>query len=412
MKKKFITALTMITLVGAGTGASCLLAQDFADGPIGEISSGGGFAEAGSAGSEFVNRANTVYTSAGDAIEVFDPSVPTVGPEATSSSSTGADWITPDGRINLQSGDPQSPEAALWTPESSAAGDWTDGPMGVQLGVDWLFFSRAINGGAPFATNDAGETFSNADINVDPESTPRFRIGVASEYGTGYEFVTYDFDEFSGNLALTGEGIDPTFFGGTFAEPADSYAATYQSRIKSFELNVWSRRSEHLRVGYGLRHFSVEEKYDITVGADSTSTDPAAGGTNDVSGFFSKTDNNLFGGQVMVELYRRIAPGMYLEGGVKGLLLNNRVDIDANTANIDDSGEDSFLTGGVNFTGGVNYRVFRGFNLRAGYEGVFLGSVAAATSQSENNSLSVEPLSPFGESIYFGGGYLGCTLTF
>jgi len=64
----------------------------------------------------------------------------------------------------------------------------------------------------------------------------------------------------------------------------------------------------------------------------------------------------------MLELYRKIAPGMYVEGGVKGMLLNNRSDIDVNTANVDISGEDSLITGGVNFNGGVSYRVFGGFS--------------------------------------------------
>lgn len=414
MKTKIIAAVTVCTLVMAGSGESCLLAQNFAEGPVGEIGSisASGLAGVDSIGSGVVSPANVAFTPSGEAIEIFDPNVPTVGAAVTSNGPLGADWITADGRINLQNENPQSPEDALWAPQTAATGGWTDGPMGVQLGVDWLYFSRAINGGAPFATNDAGESFSNADINVDLQSTARFRLGLASEYGTGYEFVTYDFDEFSGNLSLTGGGITPVFFGGIPAEPAESYAATYQSRIKSFELNVWARRSENLRVGYGLRHFAVEEKYDITVGADSNTTDPGGGGTGGFSGFFSKTDNNLFGGQIMVELYRRVAPGLYIEGGAKGLLLNNRADIDADTANVDRSGEDSFLTGGVNFNGGVSYRMFRGFSLRAGYEGVFLGSVAAATSQSENNSLFADSISPFGESLYFGGGYAGCTLTF
>ena len=418
MKKKFVSALTTLTLVVAGPGASCSLAQDFADGPIGEISSaieGGGFAGSDFAGSGFGQTPNVAFTPSGQAIEVFDPSVPTVAPGAPGANSSnvpGNDWITPDGRMNLQRGDSLTPEEALWAPQGVNEGGWTDGPFGLQAGVDWLFFSRGINGGSPFATNLAGETFSNADIDVDIESTPRFRLGIASEFGTGYEFAYYDFDEFSGRLELTGEGIVPVFFGGIPAEPADSYATTYQSRIKSFELNVWARRSEGLRVGYGLRHFSVEEKYDITVGADSTTTDPTGGGGNSFTGFFSKTDNNLFGGQIMLELYRRIAPGMYLEGGVKGLLLNNRADIDVNTANVDLSGEDSFITGGVNFNGGVSYRIFRGFSLRAGYEGVFIGSVAAGSAQSENNDVFSGAVSPFGESLYFGGGYVGCTLTF
>lgn len=412
MKKQFIAAsVATLTLAVAGFGGASLKAQSIAEGPIGEISQGSGSRGSGFADAATGQSPQVAFSSTGQEIEVFDPTVPTPSPEGSTGGANVADWITPDGRINLEGRRP-TPEDALWAPANPAAGGWTDGAMGLQLGVDVLYFSRAISGGSPFAFTATGESFSNADISVDPESTVRYRLGVASEYGTGYEFVAYDFDEFSGTLALTGEGITPVFFGGIPAEPADAYSATYQSRIKNFELNVWARRSEALRVGYGLRHFSIEEEYDITLGADSNDADPTTGAVDGGTGFFSSTDNNLFGGQIMLELYREIAPDFYVVGGVKGLLLNNRVDIDADTENIDRSGEDSFITGGVNFNGGINYRVFRGFSLRAGYEGVFLGSVAAATTQSENNNLLEETISPFGESLYFGGGYFGCTVTF
>jgi hypothetical protein len=412
MKKQLIAALTTLSLATAGPGVKCSFGQGWADGPIGEISStteGTRFGGSGFAPSESFQSPNVAFTPSGQAIEVFDPSVPTIVPGEEFSGAAGSGWITPDGRMNLQR-EAQTPEEALWAPDN-AAGGWTDGPMGLQVGIDWLFFSRGINGGSPFAFNNAGETFSNADIDFDIESTVRYRIGVGSEYGTGYEFVAYDFNEFSGGLSLTGEGITPVFFGGV-AEPAESYETTYQSRIKSYELNVWARRSEGLRVGYGLRHFAVEENYDITFDVDSSTTTPAVGGTGGPTGFFSKTDNNLFGGQIMLELYRKFAPGMYLEGGVKGMLLNNRADIDVNTANVDLSGDDSFITGGVNFNGGVSYRIFRGCSLRAGYEGVFIGSVATGASQSENNDVFTGAVSPSGEGLYYGGGYVGCTVTF
>ena len=444
MKKQFIRALTTITLAIAGPCVSSSLGQDFVDGPVGEISSvssdgavgadGADGAEgAVGAGDEFggfdfsgagvAPSQDVAYTSSGEAIEIFNPNVPVGGPAAQSQLGTKTDWITEDGRMNLQRQNPQNPETALWVPQGSPnRSGWTDGPMGLQVGVDWLLFTRGVNGGSDFAVNDSGETFSTADIKLDSESTVRYRLGIASEYGTGYEFVAYDFDQFSGDLALTGEGITTRFFAGVPSEPAQSYTATYQTRIKSYELNVWSRRSEGLRVGYGLRNFAIEDTYNITEGTEDNNANSGGvgggvgggGGNSESSGFFSTTDNNLFGGQIMLELYRRVTPSTYLEGGVRGMLFNNRADIDVRTATREISGEDSFVSGGVGFNGGLSYRPFGGLRFRAGYEGVFLGSVASGPAQSDNTTPEqfFGPLNPIGEGLYFGGGYVGCTVTF
>ena len=420
----FVLAAMFALAIGV-QNISSVLAQQLAEGPIGELSSlasENGFAGDVFSGNEFggagvASSPNVVYSPQGEAIEVFNPSVsfeqnsqatPNLLATPVADPNTKTDWITPDGRINLDNG---SPESQLWAPDDSSAGGWKDGPLGFQLGIDGLFFSRGLDGGSSFATNNAGESFSNADFDFDTETTARYRLGLASEYGTGFEFVYYDFNEFSGTLSLTGAGITPTFFGGNPAEAADSYTATYQSRIKNAELNVWSRRSERIRVGYGLRYISVQEQYDITLGADSgTAGSGNTGGS--FSGFFSKTDNDLFGGQIMLELFHPVTSSMYLEGGVKGLLLNNDADLDVDTANFDLSGDDSFVTGGVNFNGGVSYRALRGVHLRAGYEGVFIGSVASGAAQSESNSVFDGFVIPTGESLYYGGGYAGCTVTF
>ena len=407
------------------------VAQQFAEGPVGEINSpllgdsfgGNSFAGSEVGGAGFASSPNVVYTPQGEAIEVFNPSVPfeqnsEVVPNLLATPvvepNTKTDWITPEGRINFDNG---SPESQLWAPNSPGTGGWADGPLGLQVGIDGLFFSRGINTGAPFAFTDSGETFSNADFDLDVESTARYRLGVASEFGTGYEFVYYDFDSFTGSLSLTGEGITPFFFGIIPADPVESYTANYDSRIKNFELNVWARRSQRVRVGYGLRYFSIEEDYDVIFNDDgnsggTTTTTTATTGGED--GFFSSTDNDLFGGQIMVELFQPMTTTVSLNGGAKGMLLNNDAEVDVDTANLDSNGDDSFVTGGVNFWGGVTYRPMRGLSLQAGYEGVFIGSVATATSQSDNsNQIGYsESVTPFGEGLYFGGGYAGCTLTF
>ena len=432
MKRQVVFASAALCALGfVVQNLSPAVAQQFAEGPVGEISSssfGNSFAGNDFAGSDFsgaglASSPNVVYTPQGQAIEVFNPSVsfeqysearPNLLATPVADPNTKTDWITPDGRINLEN---ESPESQLWAPDGPATGGWKDGPLGLQSGIDWLFFSRSIDGGSPFAFTDSGESFSNADFDFDIESTARYRLGIASEFGTGYEFVYYDFQSFTGSLALTGEGITPFFFGIIPAEPVESYTANYDSRIKNFELNVWARRSERVRVGYGLRYFSIEEDYDVlfddgsgSSGSTTTPTNTNAGS----EGFFSSTDNDLFGGQIMLELYHPMTTTVSFNGGAKGMLLNNDAEIDVDTANLDSNGEDSFTTGGVNFWGGVTYRPIRGLSLQAGYEGVFIGSVATAASQSDNsNSIGYsESVSPFGEGLYFGGGYAGCTLTF
>jgi hypothetical protein len=352
--------------------------------------------------------------SDGMPVEIFDPLTTHGDGKSLGNTGDANDWVTPEGRINLKRRDP---ETQLWAPAPNGGGQWSDGPIGLQIGIDGLFFTRGLNGSAPFATNTAGQTFRISDLELDVESTIRYRLAIASEYGTGYEFVAYDLDEFSGTLSLTGEGITPTFFGGNPADPAESYTTTYRSRIRNYELNIWARRSESLRVGYGLRHFSIDEQFDITNDPvdPANSTPPGGGGVPgpvQTSGFFSSTDNTLFGGQIMVEFFRKFTSSAYLTGGVKGLLLSNRADLEINTANINLSGDDSFVTGGLNFHGGVSFRPFRGVNLQAGYEGVYLGSVASGSAQSENNNVFTGAVGPVGEGLYYGGGYAGCTITF
>ena len=427
MRRSFTFTSVAAVLMTVMPYVSIVSGQDHVDGPLGEFNSKATIEALSDreflspdpstlpAANDFVSPnaySSVIQTPSGEMVELFNPVAGNARVENNQTSvPSSSDWITEDGRINLQQ---VGPEGQLWAPEGTGAAGWTDGPIGLQVGVDWLFFTRGVNDGAVFAFNDSGETFSNSDIDLDTESTARYRLGIASEYGTGFEFVGYDFDEFSGSLELTGEGVTPIFFGGAPAEPVDSYTTSYRSQIESYELNVWSRRSRAVRIGCGLRYFSIEENYDITEGTDNGGT--AAGNTGSqnatFAGFFSSTKNDLFGAQINLELFRHLTQSTALEGGVKGMLLNNDAEIDVNTGNIDQTGDDSFVTGGVNFYGGVNYRPFRGLNLRAGYEGVFIGSVASGSAQSENNSVFADAVSPVGEGLFYGGGYAGATVTF
>lgn len=180
------------------------------------------------------------------------PDGPILGNPGTNQSHTPTDWRrTEAGR--------------LW--DTSAGrddeGPWGDGDVRLQFGIDYLYFTRGAAADNFFASNNAGETFSLADIDIGTESAIRYRLLLATVGGTGFELLGYDFEEFSGSLLLQGEGITPEFFGLIPADPVTEYNVSYESRLRNFEANVSARRSERLKIGYGLRYVNLEENFDI-----------------------------------------------------------------------------------------------------------------------------------------------------
>jgi opacity protein-like surface antigen len=298
----------------------------------------------------------------------------------------------------------------LWEAPTKTDDRWYDGPLRLQIGLDYLFFSRGAAADNFFASNDIGDTFSLADIDPGHETTLRYRFLIANDGGTGFEITGYEFEEFNGSLALEGEGITPQFFGGIPADPADAYVANYKSRLTNIEANAWRRSGERLKLGLGLRHFKLEEEFDIEISADQSSTGTTTGTSE--NGFFSDTENKIFGAQLMARVYRPVTNKVYLEGGVNGGYGFNRITTDSDTANIDSHTEENTGTGFFSFNGGVTLRPMDGLSLRAGYEGLLLTDVALSPDQSQ----SINAFSGTGEiqtgELYFGGAYFGGTISF
>ena len=304
-----------------------------------------------------------------------------------------------------------SSSGQLW--ESPAAGEdqsWHGGRLQLQVGIDYLYFSRGAAADNLFGFNNVGETFSLADIDPGNETAERYRLMIVDDGGTGFELVGYQFDEFNGSLTLEGEGITPVFFGGIPSEPAESYEATYRSELSNFEANVWHRTGPRLKIGFGMRYLKLEEEFDIEFIEDPNSTTATTGMGE--SGFFSTTENRIFGGQVMARLYRPIVTQVYLEGGVDAGYGTNRITVDSDTADIDTQTEDDTSTGFFSFSGGVAYRVLDGLTLRAGYEGLLLTSVALSPDQSDSINAFTGASEIQTGSLYFSGAYFGGTFRF
>lgn len=298
----------------------------------------------------------------------------------------------------------------LWESPTATNDRWYDGRLHLQLGIDYLYFTRGAAADNFFAINDAGETFSLADIDPGNDTTLRYRFMIADDGGTGFELVYYQFEDFNGSLALEGEGITPGFFGGIPTEPADSYEAIYRSELSNLEANVWRRTGERLRIGFGMRYIKLEEEFDIEFIEDPNST--TATTATDVSGFFSTTENRIFGGQIMARLYRPIVNQVYLEGGVDAGYGFNRITVDSRTFNNNTQTEEDTNTGFFSFSGGVAYRALDGLTLRAGYEGLLLTSVALSPDQSSSISAFSDANQIQTGSLYFSGAYFGGTFRF
>ena len=348
-----------------------------------------------------------------DTLEQFSAVQPTALPtaefqdavlfQATNHRGASTDWRTTEA-------------GRLWTTNSrdKDGSSWLDGNMRLQIGIDYLYLSRGTAADNFFAFNDAGETFSLADIDPGDDTTLRYRFLIATEGGTGFEFVGYDFDDFSGSISLEGEGITPIFFDLIPREPASTYDASYSSQLENYELNVWGRRSERVKLGYGCRYINLDENFDIEFGepVDSTGTATTTTSANDVSGFFSRTENEIFGGQLMIQLYRPVVPGIYFSGGASGGYGFNQIEVDSDTADVDTHSEDDSGTGFFSFNGGISMRVANGLTVNAGYEGLLLTSVALAPDQSAGAVFAQGVPEIQTGALYFSGAYIGAVLAF
>jgi len=292
----------------------------------------------------------------------------------------------------------QTEAGQLWTDQRGRGSVpwWHDGPLRLQFGLDYLYFTRAAAADNLFAVNDLGENFSLADIDPGDDTALRYRFLVADDGGTGFEITGYDFQEFNGSLTLEGEGITPTFFGLIPADPVESYEASYESELTNIEANVWRRVGERLKIGFGGRYIKLEESFDVEFTGDPISMDNTGtvGMTPpEQAGFFSDTENRIFGGQFMARIFRPVYNKLYLEGGVDAGYGTNRITADSMTADIDSQTEEEVGTGFFGFNGGVTFRLVDG-----------------------DQSAAIDSFTGTGEiqtgSLYFSGAYFGGQLRF
>ena len=306
---------------------------------------------------------------------------------------------------------PSFGEHPLWSDSGATASaggsyigfDQSQMRLGIQ--VDYINFSRSGLDDQDFVFDqDTFEPLLNfRDVNPSAESTARIRILYQSDLGTGFEFGFFDADNFNGSATV--ENGLPELFGGIPADPAASYDISDTSQLESYELNAWGRRNERVRLGIGLRALDFRNSFN------SIETGSATGNSTG-RGFFSDSDNDLFGGQVSAELYRPLGPALQLETGVRFGLYNNSADIEFTSANRDFSYDDDTLSTVVDLSIGLSWTITSYFRLRAGYNAIFIGDLATASAQSPDFDFFATSAPVVFSNLSFRGGYFGGEMRF
>ena len=270
-------------------------------------------------------------------------------------------------------------------------------PMRIRFEVGGLYLSHSGGDDTNFIYDAVtyAPLYTHSDINPGDQGAVNFGLLFQSDSGIGYElsYFTVDFSN-----SITVDDTIPVSFGAQPANLVETYTASYDSSVDNLEFNVFARRTQLFRFGFGFRYIDLSEDFDIVEG------DVAGSGT----GFFSSTDNSLLGAQFTGDLFHPINDLVTLEAGVKAGIFNNEVDVNYTSENrVLDYSDDTTSTV-VDFQVGVAFAASEFLVLRIGYQSIVLDDVALAPNQSTGfdyyatsapASLSELTL----DGVYFGG---------
>lgn len=263
----------------------------------------------------------------------------------------------------------------------------------IYAAFDFMFLERSGPDPQAFVFTNGVPTLNTTAFSYDAEFSPAATIAIGDQFGYALEFSFLSSANHRFNGVQAGTNVVPVFFGGIPAAPVNSYTITSQSQMDNFELNQWVRYSDRVRLGLGLRIIDMREEFDIKE-------------TNSSDGFFSITDNEMFGGQFALQylFYSTDRMAVYFQG--KSGLYYNRVKLSATAQNVQMTPDEDELS----FVGDLrlvaDFPLTDILSLRAGYQATFLTRVAQGIDQNDNLNIG-NPTNPgvmdFSTPTYRGG---------
>ncbi|TWT55073.1 hypothetical protein Pla22_27270 [Rubripirellula amarantea] len=279
---------------------------------------------------------------------------------------------------------------------------WTTSAWGLFLDRD------APSGGIPLVSQNAGSTLLTTD-DLEPSTGSGFGVslGFARTKGSRFEFTFLNSDWDLSN-GLAGNGNLNSVLGTVDYTLADRIDISYDSEIQSFELNHWVDTNANFSWMFGARYFSLDESFRLT-GTDG----------NFVSNYDIDTQNDMFGGQLGASIEETIVAG-FLRGHVTGKvgIFGNEASSDSMLRDVNNTVEfrsssvsntDAAFLGDVD--AGITACVSEMFQVRAGYQMLWLNDVALAPEQFQGNAASPEqPINSSGK-LFMSGAYIGAMIS-
>ena len=269
------------------------------------------------------------------------------------------------------------------------------------LGLEALYLSRSGLDDVDFVFDDNGPSLSYSDLDPGSDASVRFRAGLMDGRGQGFEYVSFDFDDFGRTQVVDGPNVLPVFFGGSPANAQPSWDITYTGEFSSHEINVWARTSDRFRCGLGARYMNLREDFNVV---DSSQT---------TTGFFSDSDNDLFGAQWVGEYSHPISNTLEVVVGLKLGGFYNNVDSRFFAENVQFHLEDETFSFVTDLNVGLTHHISQSATFSLGYQLINLTDVAVAPNQSR----SVQAFAPDSNDLdfdnaLFNGAYAGVNVRF
>ena len=209
------------------------------------------------------------------------------------------------------------------------------------------------------------------------------------DYRFGYMFT----ETASLHEARSSSPADINFFNASAANPSDTYTARYEPKLWLTDLSL-RRRYSKFGTSAGLSFGQLRESFDLL-----SSFDP-------LSGFYSRTDNELYGIQLGADGHLWSNGFSRIEGSVTGGVYYNDIEIQASALGVDRIWDDSETS----FVGSANIAwvipAFP-FNFRIGYQAYFLSGVALAPDQSQQLSFFSAAGEAVTNDVLYHGAILG-----
>ena len=307
-----------------------------------------------------------------------------------------------------------SPDEITGTPPTITMLD-IDGPqqhypiIGVELGG--ISLQRSQDQAFPMVFTDGlsgpVEVIATSEI-VSPDSAggTRFALNLFNLSdrvgGLDMEATFFEVSDELGDAVVDITGFNttnviPVFFNAIPASPEAVETFSFKSAIESIEWNLGYRPVAGLRLIAGLRWFDLKEQFD-RVAAQSN------------LGFFSETDNDLFGVQIGAEATIWTNGTFRVYGSGKWAFLENEVRGESILANADIGFRDEVDSTLFDLEIGVSAAISGCASLQIAYQGLFLQDATAILPQS--NSLNVfgsNDQTPIYSDIDWNGVHFGIT---